>query len=58
MGLYGDLKKNFEPFYTKGSSREQDSPKFSQGNMEEYEENQLCRSIWALGLGKIPSLPP
>ena len=28
------------------------------GNMKEYEEDQLFRSIWALGLGKIPSLPP
>ena len=26
--------------------------------MKEYEEDQLSRSIWALGLGKIPSLPP
>jgi len=26
--------------------------------MKEYEEDQLTLSIWALGLGKIPSLPP
>ena len=26
--------------------------------MKEYEEDQLSRSIWALGLGNIPSLAP